>query len=534
MAWIEDITKRTQKSKRFYDANTGKWKAEFAIADIHYRDGTAWQDIDETIINDGTGGFDKKCDKTRHIFRVGTGGNQRWQPRRDAATEYVDITQIEYHGVTGNWKTLNLPAAVWKQQGASWDMDYLYAEIINTWHQVKTSFIMQDNRCPTRLRFAISLVGLTLNTTTWEFTSITDGLVWGSIPPPKFTDANELDCPVTTTYSGGYIEWSVDVTGKTYPISSMSLTFTDGTGGDVDTRKNTYIRADTPDTEYSAWTTLYLGLRGGITQDQRILIRFDLSEIPTGSTCASATLTLYCYGGRANAPYNLYEIRSEKTGWVETATWNHYEGTSDWTAAGCSDTTHDRQASPIAQLVIPDPSVEGYLNTTNFDLPSIEAWFGASNNGLIIIDADTTDWYYTSFNSGDYWESIKRPKFVVEYEEPTGETNIVGSTCWGHTSGVQEGNVRTFTGNWTGTGIVSGSSDSEKILLSTGNYMQSEIVNTGANRIELFQNKYDLSGSGLLKYRSGSNVANCEAAEWQSYTGSFASTGYTQIRVEPT
>jgi hypothetical protein len=111
-------------------------------------------------------------------------------------------------------------------------------------------------------------------------------------------------------------------------------------------------------------------------------------------------------------------------------------------------------------------------------------------------------------------------------------SEIIGSTSWGHTTSTQEGNVRTFSGNWTGTGFVTGTGDSEKILLSSQAYMESEIVNTGANSINLYQNRYTGGNTGVLKYRSGSTVVNCQAAEWETYSGSFASLGYAQIRME--
>ena len=71
MAFVEDVLKRTQKAKHFYDADTGKWKAEYSIADQHYHDGSAWQDIDENLADDGLDGFTHKCEKTRHIIRLG-------------------------------------------------------------------------------------------------------------------------------------------------------------------------------------------------------------------------------------------------------------------------------------------------------------------------------------------------------------------------------------------------------------------------------------------------------------------------------
>ena len=64
MAWVEITDRRSQKAKHFYDSTTGQYRAEFRIDDIHYKDNNSvWQNIDESLINDGANGFDKKCDK---------------------------------------------------------------------------------------------------------------------------------------------------------------------------------------------------------------------------------------------------------------------------------------------------------------------------------------------------------------------------------------------------------------------------------------------------------------------------------------
>lgn len=111
-------------------------------------------------------------------------------------------------------------------------------------------------------------------------------------------------------------------------------------------------------------------------------------------------------------------------------------------------------------------------------------------------------------------------------------SSIIGSTAWGHTTSAQEGNLRSFSGNWTGTGMILGTGDTEKVLLSTGNYLESEVINSGINSITLTKNKYGGNNTSILYYRTGSSVAACQEASWQTYSGSFASTGYSQIRVE--
>jgi hypothetical protein len=113
-------------------------------------------------------------------------------------------------------------------------------------------------------------------------------------------------------------------------------------------------------------------------------------------------------------------------------------------------------------------------------------------------------------------------------------TIITGTVCWGHSTGVTEDNVLTFTGHWTGDGSITGAGDAEQIELDDTETMQtSSVVNTGAVTVTLQKNKY---GSGdasvVLKYRTGATVAACQAAGWSTYTVPFASSGYAQVRVE--
>jgi hypothetical protein len=113
-------------------------------------------------------------------------------------------------------------------------------------------------------------------------------------------------------------------------------------------------------------------------------------------------------------------------------------------------------------------------------------------------------------------------------------TIIVGTTCWGHVTGVTETNVRPFAVNWTGTGSVVGSGDSESLMLAAGQNMVSEVVNTGAVTVELTQNQYAAGDTVTLAYRTGATQAACEAAGWTNYTVPFTSSGYVQIKATST
>ena len=113
-----------------------------------------------------------------------------------------------------------------------------------------------------------------------------------------------------------------------------------------------------------------------------------------------------------------------------------------------------------------------------------------------------------------------------------GIDTIVGSTCWGHVTGVTETNVRTFTTNWTGTAQIINSGDTEAVRLYSGTYLESEVVAVSGT-IAFTRDKYTAgSGSITSKYKTGTTEANCLADSWHTFTTSFTSTGYIQIRIE--
>lgn len=117
---------------------------------------------------------------------------------------------------------------------------------------------------------------------------------------------------------------------------------------------------------------------------------------------------------------------------------------------------------------------------------------------------------------------------------PSEPATISGTVAWGHVDGVQEDNVRTFTDHWTGTGTISGSGNAELICVGAGEFMESEIIETGTESIELLQNVYAAGDEVLIKYRHGATVEDCEAATWIIYSTSFDSLGFVQVRIEST
>jgi len=143
---------------------------------------------------------------------------------------------------------------------------------------------------------------------------------------------------------------------------------------------------------------------------------------------------------------------------------------------------------------------------------------------------------YSDWSETRYFEVTDVDTLIIadsthaHYAENVGA--IIGSTVWGHSTGALEDNVRAFSENWTGTGDISGSGDTESVILSDGEYMISEVVNTGIIGVTILQNVYSSGNESVVKYRHAATKSECEVAEWTTYTAQFQSDGYVQVRIE--
>jgi hypothetical protein len=117
-----------------------------------------------------------------------------------------------------------------------------------------------------------------------------------------------------------------------------------------------------------------------------------------------------------------------------------------------------------------------------------------------------------------------------------GETEIEGSVCWGQKTTVTQDTIRQFTGNWSGTGDITGDAgeDNEKLAMNAGEYMESEMVHCGIGLVTLGVNQYDITGdAATISYKQGATPTACEADTWHVYSAPFECAGYCMIKVEP-
>jgi hypothetical protein len=165
----------------------------------------------------------------------------------------------------------------------------------------------------------------------------------------------------------------------------------------------------------------------------RVLVEFDLSSIPSGSTINTASLQLY-YEGVVNAPVGrTYTANRVTTNWVEGngngggttgATWNKPDQsqTPTWTTNGGDYTT----TGAASQVV---PATFGYMT---WDVTAIvKAWIegGQPNYGFLMKDLNenvlgTVGAYFWTREYGSFM-----PILTVDYSAtpaPSGPTTPVG------------------------------------------------------------------------------------------------------------
>ena len=177
---------------------------------------------------------------------------------------------------------------------------------------------------------------------------------------------------------------------------------------------DTYIDLYNPNNNYggSATAKVYVAP----VSRERMLIKFDLTRIPTGSTVVAATLELFVWGraggdvipGRVSV--YAHPVRRH---WTEAnATWNKATSTGFWAQAGCNDPALDFAPTPAATTTV--QYTNGYYS---WDITSmVQPWVAnpASNEG-VILTADGLNVEYW-MRTSEISSPSQRPALRVTYE----------------------------------------------------------------------------------------------------------------------
>ncbi|HYT10232.1 MAG TPA: Ig-like domain-containing protein, partial [Mycobacteriales bacterium] len=242
---------------------------------------------------------------------------------------------------------------------------------------------------------------------------------------------------------------------------------------------------------YGTEDWLRVGSDTGTTK-WRTLIRFDLKDIPRGSSITSASMSLWKIASNAAATVSAYRVSRD---WVEGsygcfngATWYTAANGVNWTANG-----GDYDQTAVTSRSVPAGEAEGWHNFTitsaaqawvNGDKPNLGLLLRLSDeSGTVKNDID----YASSDRTGPATEISHRPKLAVTYTDgshavkptvsvasPAGGATVRGTTAVtaaasddrrvervefyqdGGTSPIGTVNAAPWTFSWATTGLTNG------------------------------------------------------------------------------
>jgi hypothetical protein len=182
---------------------------------------------------------------------------------------------------------------------------------------------------------------------------------------------------------------------------------------DSDLLKDSFITEWYPDENQNSQGVLEVRTPTGV---RRTLLRWDLADIPQGSTIEEARLDLHAF--YRSEPARDLTIGAFKVlvPWSESGvTWNRCNTTSVWTAPGCEASGIDREADPQSSLTITaEDEVPAWFS---WDVTSlVQDWVNApdENHGMILIGegSSVTIQFKPSEAAADL-----RPKLYVRYTD---------------------------------------------------------------------------------------------------------------------
>ena len=156
----------------------------------------------------------------------------------------------------------------------------------------------------------------------------------------------------------------------------------------------------------------------------RLLLRFDLSGIPTGATIQSAVLELFYQSSRVNTAETLRLHRLTRS-WTEAgATWRTYDGTNNWTVQG-----GDFDPAVIASATV-DATVNVWKQWNVTSL--VQSWASgtAANFGVLLESPPNSANSERRFVSSENAVAAQRPRLTITYvaSDLSASTKIVNSS----------------------------------------------------------------------------------------------------------
>jgi hypothetical protein len=221
-------------------------------------------------------------------------------------------------------------------------------------------------------------------------------------------------CP----YSGNYSQIRTFIpygTNYTIKINSTDPGFGETLVGQ-DNTSDTYIYSQKPDENYGGSAVLRVGNLG--VNKNRVLISFNLSELPFNAVVQSAELKLFLFRippGHVTYPrgIGIYRVSQyPERDWTEfNATWNSYDGASVWSSAG-----GDFNSTPTDIRNVSSANIGSYVswNVTS-DVVSFYSNLSLNFGWLLKEESEDNVRSVREFRSKEATNASQRPMLVINY-----------------------------------------------------------------------------------------------------------------------
>lgn len=198
----------------------------------------------------------------------------------------------------------------------------------------------------------------------------------------------------------------------TPPDPTTTLSFQDGVWPDATYAgtADTMIRVKYADNNYGAEASCEAAGDGFVGLAKEVALRWDVSDVPDGSTVQEALVTLNVTDDTVAAGYYAYQLQRD---WIESeATWNQYRSGSNWELPGAQGTL-DRNLTPIGKLIPTDPV--SYTFSLNPNV--VQSWLDtpSTNYGILIANPDNSN--RVIFDCRETSVAANRPMLTIRYSQ---------------------------------------------------------------------------------------------------------------------
>ncbi len=168
--------------------------------------------------------------------------------------------------------------------------------------------------------------------------------------------------------------------------------------------KDTFIEGENGHLDHNKGDDKDLRISSEIDKEDRALVHFDLSAVPSTARIRTATLELYLHALQFSDVVNAHRMQRD---WAESAvTWNSYDGAGSWTAPGGD------YAAAVAGSFAADSTGPKSMDVSAV----VEDWVDGTqpNYGLVLLSNPAPGGRPNEFYSSDEGNALG-PKLTVSY-----------------------------------------------------------------------------------------------------------------------